>query len=93
MNQVVEETDDLKALLAEVSKSDKQLEKTEIEQPIIDVLNLQPRTEVHKSNSKKFTVKIKSPIVRFIFVLLIISIIIFLAYYYLGDDLYLFEFN
>ncbi len=90
---MVEETDDLKVLLAEVSKSDKSVEKTDNEEPIIDVLNLQPRTEVHKSNSKKIKVKIKSPTVRFIFVLLIISIIVFLAYYYLGDDLSIFEFN
>lgn len=90
---MVEETDDLKVLLAEVSKSDKTLGKADNEEPIIDVLNLQPRTEVHKSNSKKIKVKIKSPTVRFIFVLLIISIIVFLAYYYLGEDLSIFEFN
>lgn len=90
---MVEETDELKALLEEVSKSDKQVKQTENEQPIIDVLNLPPRTEVHKSNSKKIKIKIKSPTVRFVFVLLIISIIIFLAYYYLGEDFYLFEFN
>lgn len=89
---MAEETDDLKALLAEVSKVEKPA-KRENNQPIIDVLNLPPRTEVHKSQSKKMKIKIKSPVTRFVFILLIISVIIFLAYYYLGDDLFIFKLN
>lgn len=89
---MVEETDELKALLAEVSKVQKP-EKKENTQPIIDVLNLPPRTDVHKSKSTRMKIKIKSPVARFIFVLLIISVIIFLAYYYLGDDLFIFKLN
>ncbi len=89
---MVEETDELKALLAEVSKVEKPVEKEDT-QPIIDVINLPPRTDVHKSKSKRMKVKINSPITRFVFVLLIISVIIFLAYYYLGDDIFIFKLN
>lgn len=90
---MVEETDELKALLAEVSQGERSIEKYEDIQSTIDILDLPPRTEVHKSNTRKLKVKIKSPIVRFIFVLLLISVIIFLAYYYLGDDLFIFKLN
>lgn len=90
---MVEETDELKALLAAVSQSEKTIEKPEDKQPTIDILDLPPRKEVHKSSSKKFKLKVKSPIVRFIFVLLLIGVIIFLAYYYLGDDIFIFKFN
>ena len=85
---MVEETDELKALLAEVSKVEKP-EKEEAKEPVIDTLNLPPRTEIHKSQAKRARLKIKSPLVRIVFVLLIISVIVFLAYYYLGDDIFI----
>ncbi|HLR60612.1 MAG TPA: hypothetical protein VK094_09100 [Pseudogracilibacillus sp.] len=87
---MVEETDELKVLLAEVSKAEKPKEQEDTE-PIIDVLNLPPRSDVHKSKPKRMKMKINSPIARFVFVLLIISVIIFLAYYYLGDDIFIFK--
>src|SRR5699024_7386 len=94
-----ESDDDLKTLLDEVSKvenketNEKVEEPEEQEKPVIDILNLPPLTYIHKSNTKNIKLKFKSPIVRFITVLLIIAIIVFLAYYYLGDDIFIFYSN
>src|SRR5690625_7523927 len=94
-----EADDDLKTLLDEVSKvenkeTDEEVEEPEEpEEPVIDILNLPPRTDVHKSNTKSIKLKFKSPIVRFITVLLIIAIIVFLAYYYLAYDIFIFLTN
>src|SRR5699024_12441699 len=94
-----EADDDLKTLLDEVSKvenketNEKVEEPEEPEEPVIDILNLPPRTDVHKSNTKSIKLKFKSQIVRFITVLLIIAIIVYLEYYYLGDDIFIFLTN
>ena len=89
-----QESDELKALLEEVSQVEetkKQIVKPD--EQIIDVLNLPPRREVHLSNSTKIKLKIKRPLVRFITSVIILGIIIALAYYYLGDDLFIFNYN
>src|SRR5690625_6635162 len=88
-----EADDDLKTLLDEVSKVENKETNEKVEEPeepVIDILNLPPRTDVHKSNTKSIKLKFKSPIVRFITVLLIIAIIVFLEYYYLVDDIFIF---
>jgi predicted DNA binding CopG/RHH family protein len=46
----------------------------------IDVLNLPPRKEVHNKKNKRIKVKISSPLIRFIFVILLLSVLI-LVYY------------
>ncbi len=85
------ETDELKTLLAEVSQVEKNKELSRNTQPVIDVLDLPPRAEIHKSSSKKVNIKLSSPVIRFIFVILIIILIVFLAYYYLEDELFIFK--
>src|SRR5699024_12332462 len=96
MIKMNEANDDLKTLLDEVSKVENKETNEKIEEPeepVIDILNLPPRTDVHKSNTKSIKLKFKSQKVIFITVLLIIAIIVYLEYYYLGDDIFIFLTN
>lgn len=66
--------------------SKKQLdEKTTYEE--IDVLNLPPRSEVHKKIKWRFSVRFSAPIVRFIFFFLILIIVIFVILFFYYDGL------
>lgn len=54
--------------------------------PKIDVLNLPPRKEVH-SNHGRARLSISRPFLRFLFVILLIVLVIFGAYYIWGEEL------
>lgn len=52
----------------------------------IDILNLPPRSEVHGKKMTKMRWKIRSPFIRFLFVILLAIILLVGAYYYLELD-------
>ncbi|WP_368651978.1 hypothetical protein AB4Y30_09380 [Ornithinibacillus sp. 4-3] len=58
------------------------------EDPIIDILNLPPRKEVHQENTKRARLKMMGrPLSRFIFVCVILVLILGVAYYFWNDEL------
>lgn len=69
----------------EINKEDENV-KTDI-----DILDLPPRREIH-TDSKRAHIKINKPLLRFLFVLLLLTIIILGAYYYVGDEIYSYMF-
>lgn len=71
-----------------------ELSDDDIEEPLkeernmkedIDVLNLPPRKDVHTMKSRTH-LKMSKAFLRFIFVLLVLSIIVIGTYYYVADD-------
>lgn len=56
----------------------------------VDVLNLPPRSEVHLAPKRKFTLNLKHPVMRFIFVLIILVLLISIVYFVFGDQVFLF---
>lgn len=57
----------------------------------IDILNLPPRSEVHTEIGKA-RMKVSKPLIRFLFVLFLLTLITLLAYYYLEDEMYFSQF-
>lgn len=61
--------------------------RSENQNPVIDVLNLPPRKDVHLSNSKRASLKVSKPLVRFLLVCLIIAVILGSTFYFLSEDI------
>lgn len=56
----------------------------------VDVLNLPPRSEVHKTPKRKLYIHLGSPFMRLLSVLVILVIIIGLIYFIAGEQILLF---
>lgn len=56
----------------------------------IDVLQLPPRSEVHRKSKWRIRLNLRSPIIRFIVVLLVIFGILGLLYYVIGERVVIF---
>lgn len=88
----------LMELFQEVSSHtpDEETEKSKAQQVVaeeyieLDVLNLPPRREVHQKSKQRLTIRMKEPIVRVFFVLVLLLAILIVLYFTLGDQLIFF---
>ena len=71
----------------DLDKAEEQKEHKEQTLIEIDVLNLPPRSEVHQKTSVRFQMDIRSPIWRFLLVILFILGGIGIVYYFFGDQM------
>ncbi|HLR54059.1 MAG TPA: hypothetical protein VK078_04970 [Pseudogracilibacillus sp.] len=53
----------------------------------VDVLQLPPRSEVHQTSKWKLHINFRSPWLRFTSVLVLLAVVLFCLYYFLGDYL------
>jgi|SRR5690625_551640 len=56
----------------------------------VDVLSLPPRSVVHQRPKRKLYIRLKSPLSRLLFVLVLLLIIIGIIYYLAGDQILFF---
>lgn len=56
----------------------------------VDVLQLPPRSEVHNKSKWSMQIKPSSPLVRFIFVIILMLAVIGVLYYVIGEKVILF---
>ncbi|HLR75892.1 MAG TPA: hypothetical protein VK077_11560 [Virgibacillus sp.] len=81
------QADELQKLFKEVQEheTDEQElvndQKSHDMQPKIDVLNLPPRKEVHRSHGKKIKLKLSKPLQRLMFVIFILIIVMIAIYF------------
>lgn len=85
----------LQQLFSEVNNQDidkKEEKEKQKEQALIeiDVLNLPPRSEVHQKTSVRFQMDVRSPIWRFLIVILLVLGGIGVVYYFFGDQMIMF---
>lgn len=80
----IDQANDLKKLINEVNdKQSSNLQKVDDDQmPIIDVLNLPPRNEVHENNNSRMHLAITKPFLRFSLVVLFIAGFIITLFYF-----------
>lgn len=91
------QADELQKLFQEVQEHEEEAyDKIETEvkhdmQPKIDVLNLPPRKDVHRSHKKKTRFKLSNPLRRLILVVFILIIIIAIVYDQFADVRFIFN--
>ena len=83
----------LQQLFSEVNNQEleeKETPKEEQDLIEIDVLNLPPRSEVHHKASVSFQMDLRSPLWRFLFVILLVVLVIGVVYYFFGNQITVF---
>jgi len=84
----------LQQLFREVNNqemADKQTEKESTTEFVeVDVLQLPPRSEVHQTSKWSTHINISSPWVRFSFIVFLLLVILFIAYFPAGDKIIIF---
>jgi len=84
----------LQQLFAEVTNQPASNHENETEKDVdfieVDVLNLPPRSEVHGKPKRKYYIRLKSPIMRFMTILLFLLVVISVIYFLAGEQIFLF---
>lgn len=91
-HQKKDQADKLQQLFAEVNNQeqdhDSAVTSSEEKEFIeVDVLQLPPRSEVHQTSKWKLHINFRSPWLRFTSTLVLLAIVLFCMYYFLGDYL------
>ena len=87
------QADELKKIFQEVEQHENKIQEPVEEQtdeeprPKIDVLNLPPRKEVHRTQSKGFRIKFSKPFGRLLFAIIILLTIVIIILYFWQDDI------
>lgn len=79
----VNQAEELKHLFEEIEAEQSKHLNMDKEEIKIDVLDLPPRSKVHVSNQKLLRIPINKSLLRFVFVLIVISV---LVYYVITND-------
>ena len=87
MDEEQDQASELRKLInkVEVPDTEKTREKKENEREI-DILNLPPRKEIHHSKKSKTRIKLNSPVLRLIFVIVLMMVVIAGAIYLFVND-------
>lgn len=91
--QKVDQAEKLQQLFSEINDpklEEKKASKQETEFIEIDVLNLPPRSEIHKNTMIRYKINLRRPLWRFLFVLICLFVIIGVVYYMYGEQIILF---
>ncbi len=92
MEQEDNQAEKLQQLFAEVTNQpidNHENKEEEIDNDFIevDVLNLPPRSEVHKKAKQKLDIRLGSPFIRLLSVLILLMIVIILIYFIAGEQI------
>lgn len=91
-HQKKDQAEKLQQLFAEVNNQEQDDETKETltnekEFIEVDVLQLPPRSEVHQTSKWKLRINFRSPWLRFTSTLVLLAVVLFCLYYFLGDYL------
>lgn len=82
----------LRFLLDEVQQGEKEeknqvaaIDETEVQKREVDVLNLPPRKEVHSKNKQRTHIKMSKPLLRFLFVFILLLGVLIGVYFVWGE--------
>lgn len=79
----------LRFLLDEVQQGEKDqvatIDETEAHKREVDVLNLPPRKEVHSKNKQRTHIKMSKPLLRFLFVFILLLGVLIGVYFVWGE--------